>query len=368
VIAAAERRKQEQNQLQNTQVLELPPSQRHHHHSISIPAYAGHRVGLPQHSAQPHPSFGLSAALDKVNRPGVKGHVADSINATAMTRITDLTADSESMSRSWTSSQDSMGAQSQRITHSSQANSYDQTGSVKMFPAASQKSIQISSARSDNAGRSNSLDDPVSYTPTEQIIDHIFNSFPNPVENDISGDHNLRRTDYDVFLASLQPPCASKYDKNFHGMDDIKRIVLDCLLWDEFVGECSTIAKQEPSQKRRKIDSAVHEVATLCENVTSSTPEVKLYNATFCVYWKISQFMELQFGRGRESSLGSVIAFTGSARYAQATTVGEYLRTYWPDTCTTLLDTLQTALDHGRTSISEGGSIGYQSHFQSCKS
>ena len=77
--------------------------------------------------------------------------------------------------------------------------------------------------------------------------------------------------------------------------------------------------------------------------------------------------MEQQFGRGGKSSIGSVIAFTGTTRYVQATTVGEYLRTYWPDTCTTLLDTLQTALDDGK-SLSGGESIGYQSHFQSCKS
>jgi hypothetical protein len=361
------RRKLEQKKLQNTQALELPPSHQHHHHSISISAYASHRVGFPQHSSPSHPSFDLRAARDEVNRQGVKEHVADSINATAMTRITDLTADGESMSRSWTSSQDSMGAQSQRITHSSQANSYDQTGSVKMFPAASQKSIQISSARSDNVDRSNSPDSTVSYTPTEEINSHIFNNFPNPVENDISRDHTLRRTDSDDFLALLQPRCASKCDKKFHGMDDIKKIVLDCLLEDESVGESSSTARQEPSQKRRKIYSAVHKAATLCEYATSSTPEAKIYKATFCVYWNIPNFMVQQFGRGKESSLGSVIAFTGTARYAQATTVGAYLRTYWPDTCTTLLDTLQRAIDHGRTSLSEGESIRYQSHFRSCK-
>ena len=189
--------------------------------------WLGRKTPLSREGRQrARPSFGLSAALDKVNPPGVKEHVTESVNATAKTRIewTNVTDGGELWSGS--SSQDSIGAQSQRTTYSSQSNSYDQTRSIKIFPAVSRKSIQISSARSDNVGKSNSPDNSVSYTPTEQINGHVFNSFPSPVEKDISRDHTLRRTDSDVGLASLQPPCASEYDKKFHGMNDIKKFVL----------------------------------------------------------------------------------------------------------------------------------------------
>ncbi|CZR59792.1 probable ascospore maturation 1 protein (Asm-1) [Phialocephala subalpina] len=54
VMAAAERRKQEQNQMRNTQAPGLPSLHQHHHHSMSS-SINGHLPG-PQHSLAPHPS------------------------------------------------------------------------------------------------------------------------------------------------------------------------------------------------------------------------------------------------------------------------------------------------------------------------
>jgi len=60
VMAAAERRKQEQNQMRNTQAPGLPSLHQHHHHSMNN-SIGGHLPG-PQHSLAPHPSVG---------RPGI---------------------------------------------------------------------------------------------------------------------------------------------------------------------------------------------------------------------------------------------------------------------------------------------------------
>lgn len=56
VMAAAERRKQEQNQMRNTQPPGLPSIHQHHHHSMNN-SIGGHLPG-PQHSIAPHPAAG----------------------------------------------------------------------------------------------------------------------------------------------------------------------------------------------------------------------------------------------------------------------------------------------------------------------
>jgi protein SOK2 len=61
VMAAAERRKQEQNQMRNnTQAPGLPSLHQHHHHSMNN-SIGGHLPPAPQHSLAPHP----------VGRPGI---------------------------------------------------------------------------------------------------------------------------------------------------------------------------------------------------------------------------------------------------------------------------------------------------------
>jgi len=57
VMAAAERRKQEQNQMRNTQPPGLPSLHQHHHHSMNNSISGGHLPG-PQHSLAPHPGVG----------------------------------------------------------------------------------------------------------------------------------------------------------------------------------------------------------------------------------------------------------------------------------------------------------------------
>lgn len=67
VMAAAERRKQEQNQIRNPQAPGLPSLHQHHHHSMNSTiggGGGGHLPGGPQHSIAPHPNAGAG-------RPGI---------------------------------------------------------------------------------------------------------------------------------------------------------------------------------------------------------------------------------------------------------------------------------------------------------
>ncbi|KAG9244493.1 hypothetical protein BJ878DRAFT_480111 [Calycina marina] len=65
VMAAAERRKQEQAQMRNTQAPGLPSLHQHHHHSMSGSIGGGHLPG-PQHSLAPHPNAGRPS-LDRAH-------------------------------------------------------------------------------------------------------------------------------------------------------------------------------------------------------------------------------------------------------------------------------------------------------------
>ncbi|KAF4636261.1 hypothetical protein G7Y89_g1829 [Cudoniella acicularis] len=80
--------------------------------------------------------------------------------------LTSTRNESQAMSR--LSSQDSIGAHSQRGTHST-ANMYDQSRSARMHSSLSQGSFHMSSSRSDVTGRSISPEDPALCTPTQQM-------------------------------------------------------------------------------------------------------------------------------------------------------------------------------------------------------
>lgn len=63
--------------------------------------------------------------------------------------------------------------------------------------------------------------------------------------------------------------------------------------------------------------------------------------AQFHVNWGIEEFLRSQFGRVLPR-IGSLVALTGSAFYAQATTCEEYMRTTWPNTGAFLISALQS--------------------------
>jgi hypothetical protein len=80
------------------------------------------------------------------------------------------------------------------------------------------------------------------------------------------------------------------------------------------------------------------------------------FQAIFDVEWGVKEFMKEQFGEDCDRPVGSVIALTGSALCAQATTVQAYLKRYWPDTGPVLLDILQKQLNSEILALSEGKS------------
>jgi hypothetical protein len=70
-----------------------------------------------------------------------------------------------------------------------------------------------------------------------------------------------------------------------------------------------------------------------------------VYKCTFHVQWNAREFWIDQCRSEESTSLESIIILTGHAVDAQATTVGEYMRSHWPDTGAMLLDVLQGFLE-----------------------
>jgi len=55
----------------------------------------------------------------------------------------------------------------------------------------------------------------------------------------------------------------------------------------------------------------------------------------------VEEFLKQQFEEGEKCSLGSVITLTGTARYAKASTVRDYLGRNWPTTGPRLLKLIE---------------------------
>jgi hypothetical protein len=75
------------------------------------------------------------------------------------------------------------------------------------------------------------------------------------------------------------------------------------------------------------------------------------FKVDVAVDWYPEEFMKGQFNGSIDRPLGSVIALSGLALCAQATTCSDYVKHHWPLTGEKVLDALQAALrDKSRTS------------------
>jgi hypothetical protein len=106
---------------------------------------------------------------------------------------------------------------------------------------------------------------------------------------------------------------------------------------------------------RRQVLEGLPEAAdlTYCPNCSDSQNDRKrcsnhqsFYSVRFNVTWGLRGFLQSQFGN-HAPRIGSLVALTGSALYAQATTCSDYLQTTWPHSGAFFLSTLQTAVDSG---------------------
>ena len=119
----------------------------------------------------------------------------------------------------------------------------------------------------------------------------------------------------------------SLYCDDRTGMDEIRRQVLEVLSEAANLTYCPNCLDSQNDRKR-------------CSNHQS------FYSARFNVAWSLRGFLQSQFGN-RAPRIGSLVALTGSALYAQATTCFDYLQTTWPRSGAFFLSTLQTAVDSG---------------------
>ncbi|TVY88680.1 hypothetical protein LAWI1_G006923 [Lachnellula willkommii] len=121
-------------------------------------------------------------------------------------------------------------------------------------------------------------------------------------------------------------------------MQDIHRVVLEHL-------ESSPLIN--PAEQNAENTSAI------IPGGNGST-ESQEFKAAFDVWWDVLDFIKNQFGELRNTPIGSVIALSGSAMCAQATTVQEYMEQHWPNTGAILLDSLNLLLVNCKYVLSNG--------------
>jgi hypothetical protein len=135
-----------------------------------------------------------------------------------------------------------------------------------------------------------------------------------------------------------------------HGMEEIREVILQHLTSSPVPG----------------LDNQSHLQVEATDAMGPEDPrltESHRFKAMFSVEWELKQFMKEQFGEACARPMGSVIALTGSALCAQATTVQEYLKRHWPYTGLVLLETLEKALTSGISTLSQGKHIPFPQHF-----
>jgi hypothetical protein len=109
------------------------------------------------------------------------------------------------------------------------------------------------------------------------------------------------------------------------------------LIKDQILEELS---RADPTSCRNCSDS---------QNDTNGCSDHRLvYDVRFNVKWSLQEFLRSQF-ENSVPLIGSLIALTGSALYAQATTCSNYLQTTWPRSGSFFLSTLQTTIDSSNT-------------------
>jgi hypothetical protein len=122
-----------------------------------------------------------------------------------------------------------------------------------------------------------------------------------------------------------------------HTIDDIEEVIRAQLL----KSFCSACRKLQDGGLNLKDERVAAMEGDQCHMVHC------VYRCTFHVQWSAKEFWIDQCRSEESTSLESVIILTGHAVDAQATTVGEYMRSHWPDTGTMLLDVLQRFLEDG---------------------
>ena len=283
VMTAAERRKQEQIQMRNIEASGLPSLHQHHLMQGSI----GGSLPGPQHSIASHPSVG---------RPGIdRQHTFPTPPTSASSIIGNVGSYKENFQ--WCSSGTGRGSQGLSID-----TSLGEPRSAPTTPATTPPGDQIQSMQRHH-----------------QAIQSYAASQPNNSQ----------------FKRFYTP-------EKMHGMDEIRQIVLERLSSTQALSALSGLDEGEPKRKRaRRDDSRLGESRNTKQSSDVSTHDVK---AKFRVLWKAKEFLQQQFEGSEGNSLGSVITLTGTARYAQALTVREYLGQHWPMTGPRLLELIEKAI------------------------
>jgi hypothetical protein len=293
VMAAAQRRKQEQNQMRNTQAPGLPSLHQHHHHSMNH-SIGGHLPG-PQNSLTPHPG---------VRRPSLDR---------AHTFPTPPTSASSVMGY--------MGSSD---------------GSFQWGPQGGMGSVQGTKSLSIDTGFSNARSMPT--TPATTPPGTQIQSMQQYQQGSLP--HGASLQSYST-PRPLYEGCDSF--QQIHGMDDVRQIVLNHLLANQSPRDPTDPSAGEPRHKTARLDYAPLESS----RDTKQPLDASVFKAKFNVLLEAEEFLKQQFKESNGCSLGSVITLTGTARYAQASTVRDYLGQNWPSTGPRLLKLIEELIAAG---------------------
>lgn len=162
--------------------------------------------------------------------------------------------------------------------------------------------------------------------------------------NDISGRHDsiLSARDYNRFSGNF----TETEEQQVTFSSSFK-------LWPTSLGSSTTAYANLENASRSSTVSIVDEVDLIMSavlNGLSAAPK-----ASLTMQWDLLAFMKTEFDDNDDANLGSVITFSGTVQYAQATTCLEYANQTWPSQGSTVIAAFQSAID-SREHKSEGRS------------
>ncbi len=161
--------------------------------------------------------------------------------------------------------------------------------------------------------------------------------------NDISGrrDSLLSAGDY------------NRFSRNFTETEEQQATFSSSFnLWPISLGSSTTAYANLENASRSSTVPIVDEVDLIMSEVLNGL-SLEAPKASLTMQWDLLTFMETEFDDNDDANLASVITFSGTVQYAQATTCLEYANQTWPSQGSTVIAAFQSAID-SREHKSEG--------------
>lgn len=358
-MADTERQEQVQNQSFNSQALELPYSYQYSMNAARSPAtsdFLNHRPMLDRAHIFPTPPtsassiIGMSSESGKVPQEGNEASQLpdDSVDThTQLLRRYNLPSprqpSSSTLYNIMSSERGTPNGGSDSIFYGSQSDKGNEMSNthVPSKPAAYTSNISKKRGRDDyddnappsRGSGSRGFDTQKSHktlhgsSTNRELMTTPETTPPPDSKEDALQQHST--------IPKISTTKSASGNRHRYGMDEIRRVIVQRLSGDNICHELDV-----STTRRQKVDA---EDLTLAQEPQN----IQMYQAGFTIHWKIKEFIQEQFGSLATTTLGSVIALTGTAIHAQATTIRGYLEQNWPDSGHLLVGLIQESFDCG---------------------